>query len=197
MLAGAVGGLCCVGPSAAVLLGLGSSSALAGLALDRGAALASGAALLAAGIVAALRSRRACELRGWARWRGLGLMIGTFALAYALIAVLLPTVAANRIEAEASRAAPEVASKPASSSQAAPPALRRITLSIAKMDCPPCAAHVRALLKRKPFVRKFFAEEGADQVTIDYDSRQISPENMAALIPLGYGVSVVSDIALP
>ncbi|HET9224067.1 MAG TPA: hypothetical protein VFO07_16255, partial [Roseiflexaceae bacterium] len=35
LLAGLAGSLCCLGPSAAVLLGLGSSSALFGLQLER------------------------------------------------------------------------------------------------------------------------------------------------------------------
>jgi hypothetical protein len=195
-LAGVVGGLCCVGPSAAVLLGLGSSSALAGLALDRNLALAAGALLLVAGVMFALRQARACALRGVARWRTPALMVATFVLSYAVIGVLLPAIAANRVAVEAMQVQPVAQAENVGSTNGAP-ALRRATLVVTKMECPPCAAHVRSLLKRKPFVRAFFAEEGIDTVTIDYDSGQITPEALAKLIPLRYGVELMSDVTLP
>src|SRR5262245_10063684 len=80
LLAGLAGSLCCLGPSAAVLLGLGSSSALFGLQLDRPLALGVGAALLLAGLVFALRRERACAVRPAARWRQPALMLMSFAL---------------------------------------------------------------------------------------------------------------------
>ena len=196
-LAGAVGGLCCAGPSAAVLLGLGSSSALAGLALDRTLALAAGVGLLALGLTLALRQSRACDRRGAARWRAPALLLATAVLSYALLGQLLPSVAASQVEAEGDQAPPASGASVAASTRAKAPALRRATLVVAKMECPPCAAHIRSLLRRKPFVRGFFAEEGIDSVTIDYDSSQISPADLARLIPLRYGVEVISDVALP
>src|SRR5262245_56446698 len=63
LLAGLAGSLCCLGPSAAVLLGLGSSSALFGLQLERPLAFGIGAALLFAGLAFALRRERACAVR--------------------------------------------------------------------------------------------------------------------------------------
>jgi hypothetical protein len=170
------------------LLGLGSSSALLGLSLDRRLALAGGGTLLLIGTALALRHSRACELRPSARWRTPALMVATFALVYGLLGVLLPALAARQEDAVAAVSAPV---------QAAAAPLRRLTLSVEKMDCPPCAAHVRALLRRKPFVHAFVAEANIDQVTIDYDSHQISAQKLAALIPFSSGVTVVSDIALP
>lgn len=187
-LAGAVGGLCCVGPSAAVLLGLGASSALAGLTLDRGVALAAGVALLAAGMVLTLRPRAICQRGGVARWRAPALMLAAFALAYALVGVLLPALAARHAEASTPSLAPAV---PVGSSE-----LRRATLLIEKMSCPPCAATVRGALKRDPAVRQFVAETSDEQVTIVYDGARTSVGQLAARFPRRYGVTVVSDIAL-
>jgi hypothetical protein len=196
-LAGAVGGLCCVGPSAAVLLGLGSSSALAGLALDRTFALASGVGLLAIGMAIALRRSRACDLRNTARWRVPVVMLVTAMLSYALLGQLLPGAAASQVEAEANQAPPESQMVVAASAGAKAPALRRAWRALHFGHNQRRAAHVRSLLRRKPFVRGFFAEEGIDSVTIDYDSSQISPADLATLIPLRYGVEVISDVAYP
>ena len=188
-LAGAVGGLCCVGPSAAVLLGLGASSALAGFTLDRDAALTAGVALLAAGMVLILRPRAICRLGGAARWQAPALMLAAFALAYALIGVLLPVVAARHAEASTPSLSPDV---PVGSSE-----LRRATLLIEKMSCPPCAATVRGALKRDPAVRQFVAETSDEQVTIVYDGARTSVGQLAARFPRRYGVTVVSDVSLP
>lgn len=189
-LAGLVGSLCCIGPSAAVLLGLGSSSALAGITFDRGLVLAGGGALLAAGLALALRPARECAVRGMARWRGPALMLATFALAYALIGLALPAVAARQVESSA------IAAAPAPSSAAAAP-MRRATLIIEKMVCPPCAGHVSNALKRNPAVRAFVAESLNEQVTIDYDSSRTSARELARRFPPTYGVTLLSDVALP
>jgi len=187
-LAGLAASLCCIGPSAAVLLGLGASSALFGLQVARPLALAAGAALLLAGLIFALRRARACAARGAARWRQPALMLAAFALAYGLLGLLAPWAAARQEDvAVASVALP-----------AAPAAtLRRATLTIDQMDCPPCAAHARSLLRRQPFVQGFFAESGIDQVTIDYDSRQIDAQGVVELFPPYYGVALIGDSALP
>ena len=187
LLAGLAASLCCIGPSAAVLLGLGSSSALFGLQLDRPLALAIGAARLCAGLLLALRRSRVCDVRPNARWRQPALLLATFALVYGLLGVLAPWAAARQEEAAAAPAAQPVA---------ATATLRRVTLTVAKMDCPPCASHIRSLLRRKPFVQGFFAEEGIDHVTVDYDSRQADLRKVLELFPRNLGVTLVSDNAL-
>jgi len=189
LLAGLAGSLCCLGPSAAVLLGLGSASALAGVQLDRTLALAGGAALLISGAALALRPVRACDVRPSARRRRLALMLAAFVLAYGLLGMLLPELAARRVEATAPPTLP--------AALVAAPAPRRATLIIEKMECPPCAAHVRGLLGRKPFVRAFTAESGNQQVVVDYDSRQIDARGLAGLFPQAYRVTLISDEILP
>jgi len=186
LLAGLVGSLCCIGPSAAVLLGLGASSALFGIHVDRPLTLAGGAALLLGGV--ALRRDRACAVRPATLWRQPALMLATFALSYGLLGLLLPSLAAQREDAAtASFVAP-----------AAPaPALRRVTLLAEKMDCPPCVVHLRGLLKRQPFVHHFVAEDGIEQVVVDYDSRQVNARGLMALIPQQYNISLIGDVALP
>jgi len=198
VLAGLTASLCCLGPSAAVLLGLGSASALAGIQLDRTLALAGGAALLIGGAALALRPGRACDVRPSARRRSLALMLAAFALAYGLLGLLLPELAARRVEATEPPALHAVASAalPAAAPAVAP-TLRRATLIIEKMECPPCAAHVRGLLGRKPFVRAFTAEENNQQVVVDYDSRQIDALGLARLFPRSYRVTLISDKILP
>lgn len=189
-LAGAVGGLCCIGPSAAVLLGLGSSSALAGLTFDRGVALAGGAALLLAGTALALRRASSCGLRGIARWRQPALLIATFALAYGLLGLLLPALAARQVDT----ALPPSSQAPIAALSAPQ---RRATILVEKMICPPCAAIVRGTLRRNSAVRGFTAETGNEQVTIVYDGGQTNAAVLIAVFPRRYGVTLVSDVALP
>jgi hypothetical protein len=178
-----------------VLLGLGSASALAGLQLDRTLALAGGVALLIGGAALALRPGRACDVRRSARWRRLGLMLVTCALAYGLLGLLLPQLAASHVEATEAPV-PHIVAAPVVAPDAAP-TLRRATLIIEKMECPPCAAHVKGLLGRKPFVRAFTAESGNQQVVVDYDSRQIDAQGLASLFPRTYRVMLVSDNLAP
>jgi len=189
LLAGLAGSLCCLGPSAAVLLGLGSASVLAGFQLDRTPALAGGAALLIGGAALALRPGHVCDIRPSARLRRIGLMLAAFVLAYGLLGLLLPELAAQRVEM----------TEPPAFHVAAPPAamsLHRATLIIEKMECPPCAAHVKSLLGRKPFVRAFTAEAGNQQVIVDYDGRQIDAQGLARLFPPAYRVMLISDAVL-
>jgi copper chaperone CopZ len=201
LAAGLVGSLCCIGPSAAVLLGLGSSSALLGFSLDHTVALACGAALLLAGAILASRRARACDLRPAARWRTPALMLASFALAYGLLGLLAPALAARQEDTttDSELAASQRQSLSFSKEQQAVAAAprRRLTLSIEKMSCPPCAASVRTALKRQSAVRAFFAESDNDQVTIDYDSGRTSAKKLAALIPAHYGVTLISDQAIP
>jgi hypothetical protein len=171
-----------------VLLGLGSSSALFGLQLDRPLALGAGAALLLAGVVLALRRARACAVRPAARWRQPALILASFALAYGLLGLLAPWAAARQGDAAIASVAPPAA--PA-------PNLRRATLIVEKMVCPPCAASVRGLLKRKPFVHGFVAEEGNETVVIEYDSRQVDARRLVRLFPLSFKVTLTSDAPLP
>src|SRR5436190_19709711 len=95
LVAGIVGSLCCVGPSAAILLGLGASSALLGLTLDRALALGGGAVLLLAGALLVARRGRACDLRPAMRWRTPALMLARFTPAYRLLGLLAPALAAR------------------------------------------------------------------------------------------------------
>lgn len=190
LLSGLVGSLCCIGPSAAVLLGLGSSSALFGLQFSHTLALAGGAALLG-GAAFALTRGHACALLPAARRRRLALMLAAFALSYGLLGVLVPALAARRADAsQVSTGAPEAA-------PVAAPALRRATLIVEKMECPPCAASIRSLLMRKPFVKHFVAETYNQQVIVDYDSRQIDARGLLALIPHRTRPSLVADEPLP
>jgi copper chaperone CopZ len=188
LLAGLVGSLCCIGPSAALLLGLGSSSALLGLQLDQALARGAGFALLLGGVALALRRERACAARSIARWRQSALLLAAFALSYGLLGLLLPALAAQREDA---------ATVPVAAVAAPASALRRATLIVEKMECPPCAASVRTLLERKPFVQHFVAESGNQQVIVDYDSRQIDARGLAGLIPRRYNVVLIGDEPLP
>ena len=201
LAAGIVGSLCCIGPSAAILLGMGASSALLGFTLDRALALAGGAALLLAGAILVARRAHACDPRPATRWRAPALMLASFALAYGLLGMLAPTLAAHQEDAvaDAERAASLRQALSAPKEQRAIPAapLHRLTLIIEKMDCPPCAATVRTALKRQPTVRAFAAEVYNDQVTIDYDSSRTSAKKLAALFPARYSVTLISDQAIP
>ena len=186
-VAGAVGSLCCLGPGAAVLLGLGSSSALWGATLSQPLAWALGAALLGLGALLAWRRQRSCAV-GTARWRFPALLLASGALSYALLGTLLPSVAAQQIDAAAPAS---VSTKPF----AAP--ARRLTLNVAKMECPPCAAALRSLLRREPGVRGFFAQQDIERVTIDYDSAALSKDALLRKLPPKYDAQIVSDAPLP
>lgn len=187
MLAGLIGGMCCLGPSVAALLGLGASSALAGLAFGQGLTLAAGGAVLLAGGYLARRHRRACARPGQVSWRALAALLIAFGLSYGLLGYLLPRIAERQADQRIAMAT--VIRPPAAQAGA----LRRARLSVEKMNCPPCAAHVRGLLARKPFVRDFVAETGNEQVTIDYDEQQTSVQQLIALFPWSFHVALLSD----
>ena len=187
LLAGLVGSICCLGPSTAVLLGLGSSSALFGLQFDRTLALGAGVALLLGGIARSLVRERSCALRSAARWRAPALMLAAFVLSYGLLGYLAPALAARQEDtAVVAPAAPVEAAS-----------LRRATLLIEKMDCPPCAAAIHNRLKQKPFVHHLVAEAYNQQVVIDYDSRQVDAQHLVQMFPMSYGITLVSDEPLP
>jgi hypothetical protein len=40
------------------------------------------------------------------------------------------------------------------------------------------------------------AEDGVEQVVVDYDSRQVNTRGLMALIPQQYNVSLIGDVAL-
>jgi len=189
LLAGFVGSLCCLGPSAAILLGLGSSSALTGLAFDRRLALAGGGALLVAGLLLARRRARACAVPGAARWRAPALMLLSFVLAYGLLGYVLPTLAERQADASArvsTMTAPQ-----------APASLRRATLLVENMYCPPCAAHVRGALAHKPYIHGFIAETSNEEVVVDYDSQRANTRAIVSIFPYSFHVKLISDQPLP
>lgn len=190
VVAGLVGSLCCLGPSAAVLLGLGSSSALAGLAFERVPALAAGFAVVVAGLIVGWRTARVCPAPSHVRWHQPALLLISFALAYGLLGFLLPAAAAREADRETAAAQ---AQAPAGVPATAP---RRLTLTIAKMYCPPCASGVRGKLARKPGVRSFVAEAGNEQVVVDYEPGQVSAQQILAMFPSSFGVTQLSDQAL-
>ena len=183
LLAGLVGSLCCIGPSAAILLGLGSSSALFGLHVDQRLALVGGVMVLAVGGVLALRRTRTCAIRRRSRWQQLALILATGVVTYCALGILAPRIAAQQEDAAIAAVRPA----------AAAPVLRHATLLVEKMNCPPCAAHLRGLLARKPFIQHYTAQTGDEQVTIVYDSRRTDLTSLLHVIPANYGVSLVSD----
>jgi copper chaperone CopZ len=185
--AGLVGSLCCVGPAAAGLLGLGASSAVAGIQLGQAPALALGLATLLVGALFAARRGARCGLSGARRALAPLLMLAVAGIAYAALALALPAVAARQIAA-AVQAAPAL---PGESE------LRRLTLSIPKMDCPPCVAIVQRRLAEQPGVAAFVAVLEADEVTIDYQPGVVAKTALAQLFPPSYGVVILDDKALP
>jgi copper chaperone CopZ len=190
LASGLAASLCCLGPSAAALLGLGASSLLAGAQLGVGAAAALGLATLVAGAALAVRSGARCGLGPARRLRAPLVMVAVFALSYALLGRALPLAAARQIAA----ATPAPAEAPVVA--AAPPA-RRLALSIEKMDCLPCVVTVRRLLAEQPGVAAFTAELELDVVTVEYRPAVVDAETLIALIPDSYGLTVIGDTALP
>jgi copper chaperone CopZ len=196
LVAGIIGSLCCIGPSAAILLGLGASSALLGFSLDRTVTLAGGVALLLAGVALACWRARVCELRPAARWRTPALMLISFALAYGLLGILAPALAVRQEDAATNSEQRQALVAPQEPQAVVAAEPRRLTLSIEKMDCPPCAATVRTALKRQKAVRAFVAETGNDEVQIEYDSVRVTAKKLAALFPARYGVTQIDDQAI-
>ncbi|HEY0733392.1 MAG TPA: heavy-metal-associated domain-containing protein [Herpetosiphonaceae bacterium] len=200
VLAGVVGSLCCLGPTAAVLLGLGSSSALFSLQLDQSWALAASLIVLTGGIIQALRRSRAGVVCGIARWRQPLMMALTFAISYALLAVLLPLFAAQqeRSGGEANQVASITAgasdqTQPIVAPVVEEPELRRLTMIIEKMNCPPCAAKVHNRLSQKPAVRELRAEAYNEEVVVTYDASLATGEQLMKLFPRQYGLTLISD----
>ncbi|MBV9787651.1 MAG: heavy-metal-associated domain-containing protein [Chloroflexi bacterium] len=206
-LAGVIGSLCCLGPTAALLLGLGSSSALFSLQFDQSWALGFSLVVLAGGMLQALRRSRSGAVCRVARWRSPLMMALSFAISYALLGVLLPLFAARQelaAEVVANRETAHVASIAANVGGqtqpiAAPaenkaPELRRLTMIIEKMNCPPCAAKVHNRLSQKPAVRELRAEAYNEEVVVTYDASLSSGEQLMKLFPRQYGLFLISDV---
>jgi lysylphosphatidylglycerol synthetase-like protein (DUF2156 family) len=170
------------------LLGLGASSALAAFQIDRTLAVVIGLLLLSVGVALNIRQSSRCALRPALRLRAPLLLLAAFGLSYLLLAQMLPALAARQIAAAPLAAPPPVA-------PGAP--LRRVTLSIEKMYCPPCVAHVRHRLAEQAGVAAFVAESSVDVVQIDYRPDEVAATTLAALFPKTYGVALLSDGPLP
>lgn len=192
VLAGVAGRLCCLGPAVALMFGAGASSVLWGLVLRRDLALALGALLLLIGFGLALRHTQACALPARARWRAPLLMLAAFVFSYGLLGMLLPQLAAQQLQVSSVT----VLHQPAAAPSHALAKTNRVTLIIEKMDCPPCAAKVRSLLGRKPYVRAAIVEPGNQQVIIDYDPTQIEAHALTQLFPHSFGITIKNDIAI-
>lgn len=207
-LAGVIGSLCCLGPTAALLLGLSSSSALFSLQLDQSWALAASLIMLAGGIVQALRRSRSGAVCGVARWRSPLMMALTFVVSYALLGVLLPLFAARQelaadvanggATAQVASVAANVGDQPQQivNVAAKAPELRRLTMIIEKMNCPPCAAKVHNRLSQKPAVRELRAEAYNEEVIVTYDASLSTGEQLMKLFPRQYGLTLISDEAI-
>lgn len=187
--AGLISSLCCLGPAAAALLGLGASSSLAGLQLGRAPAIALGLTALAFGVVLALRRGAACALPPARRLRSPLITLACFGMSYTLLAVAIPSVAARQIAAAPLPPAAAPAAEAAGET-------RRLILSIPKMDCPPCAAIVQRRLAEQPGVTAFLATSDSDEVRIDYRPAIVSADALAGLFPPSYQVSVLNDVPL-
>jgi copper chaperone CopZ len=121
-------------------------------------------------------------------------MLATFGLSYGALAYALPAFAAGRV----------ASGMPAAAPLAAPPVLAagggeqyRLTLSIEKMYCPPCAAAVQRLLTEQAGVSAFVASVDSDVVIVDYSSAEVDAPTLTRLFPYSYGVTVLSNAALP
>ena len=124
-------------------------------------------------------------------------MLASFALAFGLLGVLAPALATRQEDAADAELAASQRLFLNLPQAVAPAPLRRLTLIVDKMSCPPCAAAIRGAIKRQPSVRAFVAEAYNDQVTIDYDSDRTSAKKLAALIPPHYGITLISDEQIP
>jgi copper chaperone CopZ len=121
-------------------------------------------------------------------------MLAVFGLSYGALAYALPAAAARRVASEAPAAAPLVAS-PALAAGGAEQ--HRLTLSIEKMYCPPCAATVQRLLAKQVGVSAVVASVDSDVVIVDYRPAEVDAAALTRLLPHSYGVTVLSNVALP
>lgn len=99
-----IGSLCCIGPVAAVAMGLGSASFLFGFTAYRPYFLGASLLLMGAGAYFLFRRSRTCRTRQQQQrnlWMYLGTTVGTFALGYALLTYVLPGLMYNEVGASA------------------------------------------------------------------------------------------------
>jgi copper chaperone CopZ len=121
-------------------------------------------------------------------------MLAVFGLSYGALAYALPAAAARRIASEVQAAAP-LAASPVLAAEGGEQ--HRLTLSIEKMYCPPCAATVQRLLAKQAGVSAFVASVDSDEVIVDYWPAEVDAATLTRLFPHSYGVTVLSNAALP
>lgn len=91
-----IGSLCCVGPVAAVAMGLGSTSFLLGFTAYRPYLLGASLVIMGGGALLMLRQSSKCFARVQRQrnlWMYLGTTVVTFALGYGLLTYVLPGLA--------------------------------------------------------------------------------------------------------
>ncbi len=195
VIAAVTASLCCIGPLAATLLGIGTFGAAARFEGWRPYFLSLSFALLAAAFYFTYRKREvvcadgACKVLKAPRWNKLLLWIASIVV---LLLAGFPYYSGALLEASNPRAAPEAHEMPASMKSAAQESKSEVkqetvTIQIEGMTCEGCAVSIRKALKHLEGVKSVDVSFKKKRAIVKYDPAKVTPEQMAAAInQIGY-----------
>lgn len=194
LLAAITASLCCLGPLAATLLGLGSFGAAALFEAWRPYLLGVTFALLAAAFYFTYRRREVacdgtCKVSRAPRWNKAMLWIVS---AVVLLFATFPYYS-GALLAALNRAGDE--SRQAGSPSAPAPPLTRARLTISGMTCGGCAASLEAALADVPGVASAKASYEKGEAIVEYDAARVTTEQLKEVVKkVGFRVEAVKVI---
>ncbi len=179
--------LCCIGPLLAVLLGVGTFSAAAVFAVIRPYLLGVAGLLLAIGFYRAYFRRQecapgeTCATKPINRASRAGLwIVSALVLAFALSPYYLGYITARITQAR--QPAPTMPATLAITDGSSQAGLEKITVRVEGMTCTSCEDHIREALKQPPGVRAIEVSYKRGDARIEYDPKQIKPEQIRRAI---------------
>lgn len=155
--------LCCLGPAAAAIIGVGSLSAFAAFEAYRPYLIGLTAILLGFAFYFAYRKREvkcedgSCKIEGASKWNKTGVwgatMIAALAAAY-----------------------PYLAAKPSAATNAAFAPKATVVLEVKGMTCTACASHIQSALSDVKGVHRANVEYETGKGVVEYDPALVQPE---------------------
>lgn len=192
IIAAIAASLCCLGPVAAALLGLGSFGAAAAFEKWRPILLAITVVLLAAAFYFTYRRREAagadcsCATKGASRWNKIALWIATIVI----VSFAAFPYYSGRLLAALSRQPSEGADL---NLPAATDHLTKIRMRISGMTCGGCATALEAALRGIPGVQSAAASYEKGEASVEFDPARVKAEQLVeAVKKAGFKVETVT-----
>jgi|FaiFalDrversion3_1042247.scaffolds.fasta_scaffold00122_1 copper ion binding protein len=195
IIAAITASLCCIGPLAATLLGIGSFGAAAFFEAWRPYLLGLAFVLLAAGFYFTYRKRETvcadglCRVNGASRWNKVLLWVATVVV---ILFAAFPYYSGS-LWAALNRGANQ---HPESNSPATAQRLTKARLTVSGMTCGGCAASLESALAEIPGVTRATVSYEKGEAVVEYDAAQVTTEKLKETVAnVGFKAEAVEVIS--